>query len=63
MAAARLCDRCDKAMKIDDSKMSTIDLTYNNPLSYFKTRRIEHLDLCDACLEDFRKFLRDKPAT
>lgn len=62
MAAARLCDRCDKPMKIDDSKMSTVELTYYTHTYCFKSRHIEHLDLCDECLDDFRKFLSEKPA-
>ena len=63
MAAAKTCDRCGKVMKIEDPKTADIQLTYQVTRLCFSTRLIEYFDLCDECLDDFKTFLKDKPAT
>lgn len=63
MSLAKTCDRCGKVMKVGEPKAATVELVSNFVCLGFVTHRTEHFDLCDACVEDFRKFLRNKFAS
>ena len=60
MAFAKVCDRCDKILKIDITSWTEVEFTRHIKTTLFRSSHYEKFDLCDDCYGKLHKFLKNE---